>query len=98
MADPITVVYERGNYRVRAIVREACKPCRVGWDDGTVKSPRDGGSACTHGRGQWQAGEIGKRGGWYGIGPVYRSERAARLVCDALADAAREPVQGIPQS
>lgn len=98
MADSITIVYEQGRYKVRALVQEACRDCLAGWRSGSLRSPREGGDVCTHGRGQWQAGEVGPRGGWYGIGPVYRSKRAARLVCDALAEAAREPAQGIPQS
>lgn len=99
MAQEFTITYERGGYRVAQIgQRSACKPCLTGWRDGTLVTPPNGGPVCMHGQGYWQAGEVGKRGGWYGIGPMYRSERAAHMVCDALADAAREPVQGIPQS
>lgn len=92
------IVYSAGHYVVNALVIEACGPCAQGWRDGTLKSPAESGVACTHGQGQWQAGEVGKRGGWYGIGPIFRSERAAVLVCDALAEAVRMPAQGIPQS
>lgn len=92
------IVHTAGSYAVNALVLSACGPCARGWREGTLKPYAESGVKCTHGQGQWQAGQLGKRGGWSGIGPIYRSERAARLVCDALADAEREPVQGIPQS
>lgn len=93
----MAITYENGAYQVRAIQRSACGPCLAGWGSGSIKSPKDGGPVCTHGQGLWQTGQTGPRGGWRGISPTYKSERAARLVCDALAEAARVPAQGIPQ-
>jgi hypothetical protein len=91
----IKIVHEAGNYVVHELFTQACSPCNTGWHNGTLASPKNGGKRCTHGGGQWQAGQVGPRGGWYGIGPQYGSKRAAVLVCDALAEAAAMPRQGV---
>lgn len=82
------VVYEVGHYKVREFYRYACKACLNAWDAGTLLKPKDGGTPCVHGEGLWQAGVIGPRGGWYGIGPQYKTLRAAEIVCNALDRAA----------
>ena len=88
------IIYTAGAYEVAQLVKLACKPCITAWNAGTLAKPKDGGDVCTHGRGEWQAGRTGPRGGWQGISPRYTSERAARIVCDALAEAAWIPAQG----
>lgn len=91
----VKIVFEAGNFRVREFHRYACTPCRDGWRVGTLALPATGGQPCMHGKGMWQAGFIGPRGGWHGIGPFYKSEEAARLVCSALFYASRVPADGI---
>jgi hypothetical protein len=92
------IVHTAGPYVVNALVLSACGPCAEGWRNGTLKPYAESGVKCTHGQGQWQVGQVGKRGGWSGIGPIFRSKRAAVLVCDALAEALSMPAQGIPQN
>jgi len=82
------IVFTAGAYEVWEIARSACKACATGWKNGTLLSPKDGGDKCIHGRGQWQAGRTGPRGGWRGEGPIYPSEYAAIILCQALATAA----------
>lgn len=88
----VKIIHRNGAYFVREFYRQSCRPCNLGWHAGTLARPGEGGSVCTHkGRGQWQAGQLGPRGGWYGIGPMYGSPQAAEWLCDALAQAARMP-------
>lgn len=93
--EPITVVYQVGSLVVREWYRYACGACRTGWEDGKIVSPRDGGPVCTHGKGSWQVGKIGPRGGWQSWSQSYPSKQAAILVADALVQAANLPAQGV---
>lgn len=93
--EQIEIVYTAGRYVVREIQRYACTPCRKGWESGALVKPVDGGLLCTHGRGMWDVGTVGKRGGWYPNTATYRSLRAARMVCDALDAAANMAAEGI---
>lgn len=81
------IVHEAGPFKVLEFHRAACGPCVKGWADGTIAHPRDSGIACTHGPGLWQAGTVGPRGGWHGVGPRYTSLPAAQLLCNALDNA-----------
>lgn len=80
-------IHRSGRYVVREWHRTACRPCVLGWEDGSLTLPSQGGAVCEHGEGLWSVGTIGPRGGWYGIGPRYKSARAARHLCDALYEA-----------
>jgi hypothetical protein len=89
------IVHEAGAYVVRELHKSACTPCATAWRNGTLAGPGSGGAICTHGRGSWQVGQIGPRGGWYAMSPSYPAQRAAEMVCDALAAAALVPEQGV---
>jgi hypothetical protein len=89
------IVHENGRYKVWQVSRSACSDCRTGWSNGTLAPYAVSGVKCTHGRGSWQVGQVGPRGGWYAMSPTYGSERAAVLVCDALAEALNIPAQGV---
>lgn len=84
----IKVVHTADAYVVRELSREACQACSKGWSDGTLAHPRVSGVKCLHGSGRWQAGWVGPRGGWQGIGPQYTALRAAVALCEGLALAA----------
>lgn len=93
--EQIKIVYTAGRYVVREIIRYACTPCRDGWKSGALVRPGDGGPLCVHGRGCWDVGTIGRRGGWHPNTATYPSLRAARIVCDALDTAASLAAEGI---
>ena len=81
-------VYHCGRYVVRQWSLLACRPCVRGWENGSLVHPSKGGPVCEHGgEGVWSVGTVGPRGGWYGIGPRYKSLRAAKHVCNALDEA-----------
>jgi len=94
--EEIKIVHTAGPYVVREWVKYSCTPCRTGWNDGTLTLPANGGPKCTHGRGSWEVGAIGVRGGWRSASPMYPSLLAAQVVADALAVAASMPAQGNP--
>lgn len=81
------IVYEtESGYKVREITpRSACADCLAGWVLGTLTRPKDGGIKCLHTHdGTYQVGTVGPRGGWWPIGPVYRTFRSARRLANVL--------------
>jgi hypothetical protein len=93
--DKERLVYRQWDLVVLELEKLACTPCRYGWNNGTLKSPKDGGDICTHGPGVWQVGKFGPRGGWKPWTGRYYAKRAAVLMCDAFVEAANIPATGV---
>lgn len=73
--------YKEGRYVVKVAESIACRDCSRAVQDGTKAR----GTRCMEPIEEFEVGTIGRRGGWYQIGPRTKSFLAATNLCDVLA-------------